>query len=242
MFSFLFCFFFSAPAGRFAPRVLFAFSIFDWPAQHHSASSTCVRPPRRASYLLRPSAASRVRERLVRPTTRKLQELHVVPDVPHDVEHVAVPDLTVHLLLDPREGHLRLESKEGAVPSARFHAAISRIGSPFFEISPNIPTVCAINSYSLSFALERRGARHLGVELFRPSLITLGPHLHLLLPLVCHRRRLAALIVEVSPLTLDGVRVQPIALIPGKPGRDQGCREAVPIQDSCACEILICIV
>ena len=69
---------------------------------------------------------------------------------PHDVEHAAVPDLTVHLLLDPREGHLRLESKEGAVPSARFHAAISRIGSPFFEISPNIPTVCAINSYSLS--------------------------------------------------------------------------------------------
>ena len=127
MFSFLFCFFFRAPAGRFAPRVLFAFSIFDWPAQHHSASSTCVRPPRRASYLLRPSAASRVRERLARPTTRKLQELHVVPDVPHDVEHVAVPDLTVHLLLDPREGHLRLESKEGAVPSARFHAAISRI-------------------------------------------------------------------------------------------------------------------
>ena len=61
-----------------------------------------------------------------------------------------MPDLTVHLLLDPREGHLRLESKEGAVPSARFHAAISRIGSPSFEISPNIPTVCAINSYSLS--------------------------------------------------------------------------------------------
>ena len=60
---------------------------------------------------LRPSAASCVRERLVRPTTRELQELHVVPDV----EHVAVPDLTVHLLLDPREGHLRLGSKEGAV-------------------------------------------------------------------------------------------------------------------------------
>ena len=32
-----------------------------------------------------PSAASCVRERLVRPTTRELQELHVVPDVPHDV-------------------------------------------------------------------------------------------------------------------------------------------------------------
>ena len=29
-----------------------------------------------------PSAASCVRERLVRPTTRELQELHVVPDVP----------------------------------------------------------------------------------------------------------------------------------------------------------------
>ena len=43
---------------------------------------------------------------------------------------------------------------------------------------------------------------------FRPSLIALGPHLHLLLPFVRHRCWLATLIVEVSPLTLDGLRVQ----------------------------------
>ena len=57
-----------------------------------------------------------------------------------------MPDLTVHLLLDPREGHLRL----GGYSSARFHAAISRIDS--FDISPNIPTVGAFNSYSLSLS------------------------------------------------------------------------------------------
>ena len=68
---------------------------------------------------------------------------------PHDVEHAAVPDLTVHLLLDPREGHLRLGSKV-QYSSARFHAAISRIDSPSFDISPNTPTAGAFNSYSLS--------------------------------------------------------------------------------------------
>jgi hypothetical protein len=161
---------------------------------------------------------------------------------PHDVEHAAVPDLTVHLLLDPREGHLRLESKEGAVLVSAFPRRDFEDRLPVFRNLPKHPDRLCHQLILLELALERRGARHLGVELFRPSLITLGPHLHLLLPLVCHRRRLAALIVEVSPLTLDGVRVQPIALIPGKPGRDQGCREAVPIQDSCACEILICIV
>jgi len=51
----------------------------------------------------------------VRPTTRQFQKLHVVPDVPHDFEHIAMPDLTVHLLFDPREGHLRFGGKEGAI-------------------------------------------------------------------------------------------------------------------------------
>ena len=51
----------------------------------------------------------------MRPTTRQFQKLHVVPDVPLDLEHAAMPDLTVHLLLDPREGHLRLGDKEGAL-------------------------------------------------------------------------------------------------------------------------------
>ena len=46
------------------------------------------------------------------------------------------------------------------------------------------------------------------VELFRPCLVTPGPHLHLLLSFINHRRRLAALVVEISLLTLDGLRVQ----------------------------------
>ena len=52
---------------------------------------------------------------LERPTTRQFQKLHAVPDVPHDLEDVAMPDLTVHLLLDPREGNLRLGGKVGAM-------------------------------------------------------------------------------------------------------------------------------
>ena len=56
-----------------------------------------------------------LRGRLVRPTTRQLQKLHVIPNVPHDLQHIVMPDLTVHLLLDPREGHLRLGGKEGAI-------------------------------------------------------------------------------------------------------------------------------
>ena len=96
-----------------------------------------------------PSTVPCLRGRLVRPTTRQFQKLHVVPNVSHDAQHTAMPDLTVHLLLDPREGHLRLGGKV-QYSSARFHAAISRIDSPSFDISPNIPTVGAFNSYSLS--------------------------------------------------------------------------------------------
>ena len=69
-----------------------------------------------------PSAVPCGREWLVRPTTREFQKLHVVPDVPHDAEQAAVPDLTVHLLLDPREGHLRLGSKEGLFWASRLSA------------------------------------------------------------------------------------------------------------------------
>ena len=123
---------------------------------------------------------------------------------PHDVEHAAVPDLTVHLLLDPREGHLRLESKEGAVLVSAFPRRDFEDRLPVFRNLAKHPDRRCLQLILLELVLERRGARHLGVELFRSSLITLGPHLHLLLPLVCHRRRLAALIVEVSPLTLDG--------------------------------------
>ena len=62
-----------------------------------------------------PSTVPCLRGRVVRPTTRQFQKLHVVPDVPHDFEHIAMPDLTVHLLFDPREGHLRFGGKEGAI-------------------------------------------------------------------------------------------------------------------------------
>ena len=54
----------------------------------------------------------------MRPTTWQFQKLHVVPDVSHDLEHVVMPDLTVHLLLDPREGHLRLGGKGAILVSA----------------------------------------------------------------------------------------------------------------------------
>ena len=47
---------------------------------------------------------------------------------------------------------LGLESKNVQYSSARFHAAISRIDSPSFDISPNIPTVGAITTYSLSLS------------------------------------------------------------------------------------------
>ena len=46
-----------------------------------------------------PSAAWCRRRWLVRPTTRKLQKLHVFPDVLQDLEHAAVTNLTMHLLL-----------------------------------------------------------------------------------------------------------------------------------------------
>ena len=42
-----------------------------------------------------PSTVPCLRGRVVRPTTRQFQKLHVVPDVPHDFEHIAMPDLTV---------------------------------------------------------------------------------------------------------------------------------------------------
>ena len=45
-----------------------------------------------------------------------------------------------------------LEAKKVQYSSARFHAAISRIDYPSFDISPNIPTVGAFNSYSLSLS------------------------------------------------------------------------------------------
>ena len=45
-----------------------------------------------------------------------------------------------------------LEAKKVQYSSARFHAAISRIDSPSVDISPNIPTVGAFNSYSLSLS------------------------------------------------------------------------------------------
>ena len=45
-----------------------------------------------------------------------------------------------------------LEAKKVQYSSARFHAAISRIDSPSFDISQNIPTVGAFNSYSLSLS------------------------------------------------------------------------------------------
>ena len=67
-----------------------------------------------------PSTVPCLRGRLVRPTTRQLQKLHAAPNVPRDVEHIAMPDLTVHLLLDPREGHLRLGGKEGAILVSAF--------------------------------------------------------------------------------------------------------------------------
>ena len=38
-----------------------------------------------------PSTVPCLRGRLVRPTTRQFQKLHVVPDVPHDLEHAAMP-------------------------------------------------------------------------------------------------------------------------------------------------------
>ena len=44
-----------------------------------------------------PSTVPCLRGRLVRSTTRQFQKPHVVPDVSHDVEHAAMPDLTVHL-------------------------------------------------------------------------------------------------------------------------------------------------
>ena len=62
-----------------------------------------------------PSTVPCLRGRVVRPTTRQFQKPHVAPDVPHDFEHIAMPDLTVHLLFDPREGHLRFGGKEGAI-------------------------------------------------------------------------------------------------------------------------------
>ena len=47
---------------------------------------------------LSPSTAPFRWQRLVHPTIREFQELHVAPDIPHDTVHAAVPDLTVHPL------------------------------------------------------------------------------------------------------------------------------------------------
>ena len=44
--------------------------------------------------------------RLIRPTSRQFQKFHVVPDVPHDLEHAAVPDLES----DGRKSHDRAGS------------------------------------------------------------------------------------------------------------------------------------
>ena len=89
-----------------------------------------------------PSAASCVRERLVRPTTRELQELHVVPDVPHQMcSMLLCPTSRCICCLILERATCGLEAKKVQYSSARFHAAISRIDSPSFEISPNIPTL-----------------------------------------------------------------------------------------------------
>ena len=45
-----------------------------------------------------PSTVPCLRGRLVLPTTWQFQKLRVAPGVLHDLEHVAVPDITVHLL------------------------------------------------------------------------------------------------------------------------------------------------
>ena len=86
----------------------------------------------------------------MRPTTRQFQKLHVAPDVPHDLELCPTSRCICCLILE--RATCGLEAKKVQYSSARFHAAISRIDSPSFDISPNIPTVGAFNSYSLSLS------------------------------------------------------------------------------------------
>ena len=78
----------------------------------------------------------------------------------------AMPDLTVHLLLDPREGHLRLGGKEGAIlvsalPRRDFEDRLS-----ILRYLSEHPDRRRFQLVFLEFVLEWRGARHLGVELF----------------------------------------------------------------------------
>ena len=102
----------------------------------------------------------------MRPTTRQFQKLHVVPDVPHDLEHVAMPDLAVHLLLGPREGHLRLGGKEGAIlvntlPRCDFEDRL-----PVLRYLPKHPDRRCFQLVLLELVLEWRGFRLLVVAPF----------------------------------------------------------------------------
>ena len=110
----------------------------------------------------------------MRPTTQQFQKLHVVPDVPHDLEHVAMPDLTVHLLLDPREGHLRLGGKEGAILVSALPRRDFEDRLPVLRYLPEHPDRRRFQLVLLELVLLWRGARHLDVELLRPSFVALG--------------------------------------------------------------------
>ena len=63
-----------------------------------------------------------------------------------------MPDLMLHLLLDPREGHLRLGGKEGAILVSALPRRDFEDRLPSFDISPNILTVGAFKSYSSSLS------------------------------------------------------------------------------------------
>ena len=108
-----------------------------------------------------PSTVPCLRGRLVRPTTRQFQKLHVVPDVPHDLEHVAMPDITVHLLLDPREGHLRLGGKEGAILVSALPRRDFEDRLPVLRYLAKHPDRRRFQLVLFELVLERRGARFL---------------------------------------------------------------------------------